>query len=61
MAGRVLKVLEEQGLLKATGKTIVVYGARPKTKTRPVIVPSKEMRDRLAKVQADEDDEDDDE
>ena len=30
MAGRVLKVLEEQGLVSASGKTIVVYGARPK-------------------------------
>jgi len=30
MAGRVLKVLEEQGLLTARGKTIVVYGVRPK-------------------------------
>ncbi len=29
MAGRVLKVLEEQGLLTASGKTIVVYGVRP--------------------------------
>jgi CRP/FNR family cyclic AMP-dependent transcriptional regulator len=29
MAGRVLKVLEEQGLVSASGKTIVVYGARP--------------------------------
>jgi len=28
MAGRVLKVLEEQGLLRATGKTIVVFNAR---------------------------------
>jgi CRP/FNR family cyclic AMP-dependent transcriptional regulator len=63
MAGRVLKVLEEQGLLKATGKTIVVYGARPKVKTRPVIVPTKEMRDKLAKTAPvdDDDDEDDDE
>jgi CRP/FNR family cyclic AMP-dependent transcriptional regulator len=62
MAGRVLKVLEEQGLLKATGKTIVVYGARPKVKTRPVIVPTKEMREKLAKAApADDDDEDDDE
>jgi len=34
MAGRVLKVLEEQGLLRATGKTIVVFNARPKVKTR---------------------------
>ena len=40
MAGRVLKVLEEQGLLRATGKTIVVFNARPKMKTRPVIVPT---------------------
>src|SRR3984885_7459333 len=30
MAGRVLKVLEDQGLLRATGKTIVVFNARPK-------------------------------
>ena len=29
MAGRVLKVLEEQGLLTARGKTMVVYGVRP--------------------------------
>ncbi len=29
MAGRVLKVLEEQGLVSASGKTIVVFGARP--------------------------------
>ncbi len=61
MAGRVLKVREEQGLLKATGKTIVVFGARPKVKTRPVIVPTKEMREKLAKARAAEDDEDDDE
>jgi CRP/FNR family transcriptional regulator, cyclic AMP receptor protein len=66
MAGRVLKVLEEQGLLKATGKTIVVFGARPKMKTRPVVVPTKELRDKLAKTQTagdadDDEDEDDDE
>ena len=35
MAGRVLKVLEEQGLLRARGKTIVVYGVRPKRVVRP--------------------------
>jgi CRP/FNR family cyclic AMP-dependent transcriptional regulator len=35
MAGRVLKALEEQGLLRASGKTVVVYGARPKNKTAP--------------------------
>ena len=39
MAGRVLKVLEDQGLLRATGKTIVVFNARPKVKTRPLVVP----------------------
>jgi CRP/FNR family cyclic AMP-dependent transcriptional regulator len=32
MAGRVLKVLEDQGLVSASGKTIVVYGARPNRK-----------------------------
>jgi CRP/FNR family transcriptional regulator, cyclic AMP receptor protein len=34
MAGRVLKVLEEQGLLRARGKTIVVHGVRPEHKPR---------------------------
>jgi CRP/FNR family transcriptional regulator, cyclic AMP receptor protein len=34
MAGRVLKVLEEQGLLRARGKTIVVRGVRPQQKAR---------------------------
>ncbi|MCG8433763.1 MAG: cAMP-activated global transcriptional regulator CRP [Gammaproteobacteria bacterium] len=29
MAGRVLKSLEEQGLVSVSGKTIVVFGARP--------------------------------
>jgi len=29
MAGRVLKSLEEHGLISAAGKTIVVFGARP--------------------------------
>ena len=41
MAGRVLKVLEDQGLLRATGKTIVVFNARPKMKTRPVDRPAR--------------------
>jgi len=36
MAGRVLKVLEEQGLLTAKGKTIVVYNVRPKAPSRAV-------------------------
>ncbi len=67
MAGRVLKVLEEQGLLRATGKTIVVFNARPKMKTRPVIVPVKPVTGAAAgKVGAtaarvtDDDDDDDD-
>lgn len=34
MAGRVLKVLEEQGLLHAHGKTIVVNGVRPEQRAR---------------------------
>jgi CRP/FNR family cyclic AMP-dependent transcriptional regulator len=68
MAGRVLKVLEEQGLLRATGKTIVVFNARPKMKTRPVIVPAKpsgavagvRMSSQAAPDGDDDDDEDDD-
>ncbi|NGX15898.1 cAMP-activated global transcriptional regulator CRP [Wenzhouxiangella sp. XN24] len=36
MAGRVLKVLEEQGLLHARGKTIVVNGVRPEQRTRQI-------------------------
>jgi CRP/FNR family cyclic AMP-dependent transcriptional regulator len=39
MAGRVLKVLEEQGLLTAKGKTIVVFGARRKPKPTPASPP----------------------
>src|SRR6476619_3672867 len=64
MAGRVLKVLEEPGLLRATGKTIVVFNARPKMKTRPVIVPAKPTAATAAKSTAHadlDDDEDDDE
>jgi hypothetical protein len=69
MAGRVLKVLEEQGLLRATGKTIVVFNARPKVKTRPLIVPVKAGAGAGLNTSAgktsrteihDEDDEDDD-
>jgi hypothetical protein len=68
MAGRVLKVLEEQGLLRATGKTIVVFNARPKVKTRPLIVPVKAgvgtnnpAAARTARTeQVDDDDDDDD-
>jgi CRP/FNR family cyclic AMP-dependent transcriptional regulator len=64
MAGRVLKVLEEQGLLRATGKTIVVFNARPKVKTRPLIVPVKaaagSAKTARAELPDDEDDEDED-
>jgi CRP/FNR family cyclic AMP-dependent transcriptional regulator len=63
MAGRVLKVLEDQGLLRATGKTIVVFNARPKMKTRPVVVPVQGGKGKVsnARVDDDDDDEDDDE
>jgi CRP/FNR family transcriptional regulator, cyclic AMP receptor protein len=67
MAGRVLKVLEEQGLLRATGKTIVVFNARPKMKTRPVVIPARSAgtpsaRPMAASAHADDDsDEDEDE
>jgi CRP/FNR family cyclic AMP-dependent transcriptional regulator len=67
MAGRVLKVLEEQGLLRATGKTIVVFNARPKVKTRPLIVPVKAGAGGAASTKSarpeshDDDDDEDDE
>jgi DNA-binding FadR family transcriptional regulator len=65
MAGRVLKVLEDQGLLRATGKTIVVFNARPKMKTRPVVVPVQGGKGGGGRVsnaaRVEEDDEDDDE
>jgi CRP/FNR family transcriptional regulator, cyclic AMP receptor protein len=61
MAGRVLKVLEDQGLLRATGKTIVVFGARPKVKMKPMVAAKTVSRDRLARVEEDEDDDDDEE
>jgi CRP/FNR family transcriptional regulator, cyclic AMP receptor protein len=66
MAGRVLKVLEDQGLLRATGKTIVVFNARPKMKTRPVVVPVQGGKAGAGKVsnsrvEDDDDDDDDDE
>ncbi len=66
MAGRVLKVLEEQGLLRATGKTIVVFNARPKVKTRPLIVPVKAgagsaAASKGARAESHDDDDEDDE
>jgi CRP/FNR family cyclic AMP-dependent transcriptional regulator len=62
MAGRVLKVLEDQGLLRATGKTIVVFNARPKMKTRPVVVPVQGGKGggKISNARVDEDDDDDD-
>ena len=64
MAGRVLKVLEDQGLLRATGKTIVVFNARPKMKTRPVVVPvqgGKAGGGKVSNSRVEDDDDDDDE
>jgi len=62
MAGRVLKVLEDQGLLRATGKTIVVFNARPKMKTRPVVVPVQggKATGKVSNSRVDEDEDDDD-
>jgi len=67
MAGRVLKVLEEQGLLTARGKTMVVYGVRPKLKGKAAQMSTQQgapsplaMRASKATT-ADEDDEDDEE
>jgi CRP/FNR family cyclic AMP-dependent transcriptional regulator len=63
MAGRVLKVLEDQGLLRATGKTIVVFNARPKMKTRPVVVPvqgGKSVSGKVSTTRVDDDEDDDD-
>jgi hypothetical protein len=61
----VLKVLEEQGLLRATGKTIVVFNARPKVKTRPLIVPVKAgavgAQPKSVRAETPDDDDDDDE
>jgi CRP/FNR family cyclic AMP-dependent transcriptional regulator len=60
MAGRVLKVLEDQGLLRATGKTIVVFGARPKQRTKPMMATrTTAPAQRMARVEEDDEDEDD--
>src|SRR3954464_12571309 len=60
MAGRVLKVLEDQGLLRATGKTIVVYGARPKMKTKPPLAAAAATAGRGAVANSRPTDDDDD-
>ena len=51
MAGRVLKSLEEQGLLRAHGKTIVVFGVRP-APARPAADPSASARNAPAQPAA---------
>jgi CRP/FNR family cyclic AMP-dependent transcriptional regulator len=67
MAGRVLKVLEEQGLLTARGKTMVVFGVRPRLKgkaaamsTAPNAPSPLAMRATKATTADDEEDEDED-
>jgi CRP/FNR family cyclic AMP-dependent transcriptional regulator len=59
MAGRVLKVLEDQGLLRATGKTIVVFGARPKMKTKPPLAAAAGRAGVMQNRRGDDDDDDD--
>jgi CRP/FNR family cyclic AMP-dependent transcriptional regulator len=70
MAGRVLKVLEEQGLLTARGKTMVVYGVRPKLKGKaaqmagaagaPAPIALRAHKATTVDEEEDEDDEDED-
>ncbi len=65
MAGRVLKVLEEQGLLTARGKTMVVYGVRPKLKGKAALMSTVRQHRRpcgcarTSATTADDDDDDD--
>ena len=71
MAGRVLKVLEEQGLLTARGKTMVVFGVRPRLKgkaalmstqaTEPSPLAMRNAKAAAAAVADDDEDEDDEE
>jgi CRP/FNR family cyclic AMP-dependent transcriptional regulator len=66
MAGRVLKVLEEQGLLTARGKTMVVFGVRPRLKGKAALMSTQPVEPsplamRNAKAAAVADDEEDDE
>jgi len=66
MAGRVLKVLEEQGLLTARGKTMVVYGVRPRLKGKAAAMsaaaaPPAGLALRATKATAVADDEEEDE
>lgn len=53
MAGRVLKSLEERGLLRASGKTIVVFGVRPSApRIAPQPQPAAAMAARIARTVA---------
>src|SRR5512134_2781534 len=66
MAGRVLKVLEEQGLLTARGKTMVVYGVRPRLKGKAAALagaaaPPSGLALRASKATTAADDDEDDE
>jgi CRP/FNR family transcriptional regulator, cyclic AMP receptor protein len=65
MAGRVLKVLEEQGLLTARGKTMVVYGVRPRLKGKAAALagaaaPPSGLALRATKATTSHDDDEDD-
>jgi CRP/FNR family cyclic AMP-dependent transcriptional regulator len=68
MAGRVLKVLEEQRLLTARGKTMVVYGVRPRLKGKAAALSAQTnaatsplaLRAQKATTADDDDDEDED-
>jgi CRP/FNR family transcriptional regulator, cyclic AMP receptor protein len=67
MAGRVLKVLEEQRLLTARGKTMVVYGVRPRLKGKAAALSAQTnaatspLALRAQKATTADDDEDEDE
>lgn len=52
MAGRVLKSLEEQGLLSAQGKTIVVFGVRPAAARPSASQPAPAIAERIARTVA---------
>jgi hypothetical protein len=65
----VLKVLEEQGLLTARGKTMVVYGVRPRLKGKAAAMSTAAggpaaglaLRAKKATTAPDEDEDEDDE
>ena len=52
MAGRVLKSLEEQGLLRAHGKTVVVFGVRPGAARSSAAQPAAAIAERIARTVA---------